>query len=140
MVAAPGLWSDEVACLRAALDSNTAASAQSTFAVHQAQAAYDHLLKGLDGSTADGQIARARLRSVASPCASAWLEALPAARSLTLSDSEFPVALRKRLRLPTLPHGAPTITCFCGKAPAATDSVHAHTCPTPNVLRVLRHD
>jgi hypothetical protein len=44
MAAAPGLWSHEVACLRAALDSNAAASAQSTFAVHQAQAAYDHLL------------------------------------------------------------------------------------------------
>jgi hypothetical protein len=54
MAAAPGLWSDEVACLQAALDSNAAASAQSTFTVHQAQAAYDHLLRGLDGSTADG--------------------------------------------------------------------------------------
>jgi hypothetical protein len=37
--AAPGLWSDEVACLRAALDSNAGALAQSTFAVHQAQEA-----------------------------------------------------------------------------------------------------
>jgi hypothetical protein len=140
MAAAPGPWSDEVACLRAALDSNAAASAQSTFAVHQAQAAYNHLLQGLDGSTADGQIAQARLRSVASPCASAWLEALPAARSLTLSDSEFRAALSRRLGLLTLPHGAPTVTCFCGKALAAIDSEHAHTCPTPNVLRVLRHD
>jgi hypothetical protein len=123
--------------MAAAPDSNTAASAQSTFAVHQAQAAYDHLLQG---STADGQIAQARLRSVASPCASAWLEALPAARSLTLSDSEFRAALCRRLGLPTLPRGAPTVTCFCGKALAATDSEHAHTCPTPNALRVLGHD
>jgi hypothetical protein len=79
MAAAPGLWSDEVACLRAALDTNAAAAAQSTFDVHQVQAAYDHLLRGLDGSTVDGQIAQARLRSVASPCAFAWFEALPAA-------------------------------------------------------------
>jgi hypothetical protein len=69
MAAAPGLWPDEVACLRAALDSNAAASVQSTFAVHQAQAAYDHLLRGLDGNTTNGQIAQAWLRSVASPCA-----------------------------------------------------------------------
>jgi hypothetical protein len=47
---------------------------------------------------------------------------------------------RRRLRLPNLPRGAPTVTCFCGKALATTDSEHAHTCPTPNALRVLRHD
>jgi hypothetical protein len=90
-------------------------SAQSTFAVHQAQAACDHLLRGLDGSTAGGQIAQAQLRSVASPCASAWLKALPAASSLNLSDSEFRAALRRRLGLPTLPGGAPTITCFAAR-------------------------
>jgi hypothetical protein len=59
----------------------------------------------LDGSTADGQIAQARLHSVASTCASAWLEALPAARSLTFSDSGLRAALRRRLRLPTLQPG-----------------------------------
>jgi hypothetical protein len=48
--------------------------------------------------------------------------------------------LRRCLRLPTLPRGGPTVTCFCGKALAATDSEHAHTCPTPNALRVLCHD
>jgi hypothetical protein len=93
MAAAPGLWFDEVACLRAALDSKTPASAQSMFAVHQAQAAYDQLPRGMDGSTTDGQIALAWLRSVASLCASTWLETLPAACSPTLSDSEFRAAL-----------------------------------------------
>jgi hypothetical protein len=93
MAAAPGLWFDEVACLWAALDYNTAASAQSTFVVHQAQAAYDQLLRGMDGSTKDGQIAQGRLCSVASPCPSAWLETLPAACSPTLSDYEFRAAL-----------------------------------------------
>jgi hypothetical protein len=74
------------------------------------------------------------------PCASAWLEALPAARSLTLSDSEFRAALRRRLGLPILPRGAPSVTCFCCKPLTATDSEHDHTCPTTNALRVLRHD
>jgi hypothetical protein len=72
----------------------------------------------------------------APPC----LEALPAARSITLSDSEFRAALRRRLGLPTLFRGTPNITCFCCKALAATDSEHAHTCHTPNALRVLRHN
>jgi hypothetical protein len=53
---------------------------------------------------------------------------------------KFRAALHRRLGLPTLPRGAPTVTCFCGKALAATDSEHAHTCPTPNALCVLRHD
>jgi hypothetical protein len=48
--------------------------------------------------------------------------------------------LRRCLRLPTLPRGAPTVTCFCSKALAATDSEHAHTCPNPNALCVLCHD
>jgi hypothetical protein len=38
------------------------------------------------------------------------LEALPAARSLTLSDSEFRAAPRRRLGLPTLPRGIPNVT------------------------------
>jgi hypothetical protein len=101
---------------------------KSTFAVHQAQAAYDGLLRGLDGSTTDGHITQAQLRSVASPCASAWLEALSAASSFTLSDSQFGAAL---YRLPTLPCGTPTVTCFCSKALAATDLEHPHTYPPP---------
>jgi hypothetical protein len=40
MAAAPGLWSDEVTCLRVALDSNAAASAQSTLAVLQRDPAH----------------------------------------------------------------------------------------------------
>jgi hypothetical protein len=70
MAATTGFWSDEVACLWAALDSNAAASAQGTFAVHQAQAAYHHLLRGLDSRTSDAQIAQAWLHSLASPCTS----------------------------------------------------------------------
>jgi hypothetical protein len=88
MAAAPGLWSDEVACLQAALDTNAAAAAQSTFAVHQAQAADDHPIRGLDGSTADGHIAQAWLRSVASPCAPLNRSACPCA--LVAADSLFP--------------------------------------------------
>jgi hypothetical protein len=77
---------------------------------------------------------------VASLCASVWLEAIPAARSLTLSDSEFLAALRRRLRLPTLPRGAPAVTCFYSKALAATDSEHAHAYFNPNALLVLCQD
>jgi hypothetical protein len=138
--AAPGLWPAEVADLSAALQLNALAPAQQAFAIHQAQAAFDSLLQAEDPSTSAGQISLARLRSVASPGASAWLEALPAARCLTLSDPEFRAAMRRRLGLPSLPRGAPTVTCFCGAPLSATDTEHAHTCPTPSALRVLRHD
>jgi hypothetical protein len=48
--------------------------------------------------------------------------------------------MRQRLGLPNLPRGTPIVTCFCGAPLASTDSEHAHSCPIPNALRVLRHD
>jgi hypothetical protein len=122
---------------------SSAALAQHTFALHRAQADFDHLLLSLDGGSPNGQIALARLRSVASPCASAWLKALPSAHTFTLPDSDFRLAMRWRLGLPVLPRGAHTVICFCGKPLAATDSENAHTCITPmdpNRLRMMRHD
>jgi hypothetical protein len=62
--------------------------------LHRAQANFDQLLQSLDSSSPDGQIALACLRSVTSPCASAWLEALLAAHTLTLPDPDFRAAIR----------------------------------------------
>jgi hypothetical protein len=88
----------------------------------------------------EGLIAKARLRSIAGQVASAWLETLPTARCPVLPDGYFRPAMSRRLGLPNLPQGAPSVTCFCGAPLACTDSEHAHTCPTPNALRVLCHD
>jgi hypothetical protein len=45
----------------------------------------------------------ARLRSVACRSASAWLEALPTAYSLRLSDGDFRAALQRHLGSPNSP-------------------------------------
>jgi hypothetical protein len=82
----------------------------------------------------------ARLRSVACRSASAWLEAVPTAFPLRLSDGDFWAALRRRLGESNLPQGAPAAPCFCKALIGSTDAEHALTCHAPNALRVLRHD
>jgi hypothetical protein len=56
MAAAPGLLSDEVTCLQAALDTNIAAADQSTFAAHQAQPALSLILEVSANSTRPIQV------------------------------------------------------------------------------------
>jgi hypothetical protein len=80
------------------------------------------------------------LRSEACRSASAWLEAVPTAFPLRLSDGDFRAALRRRLGESNLPQGSPAAPCFCKAQIGSTDAEHALTCHAPNALRVLRHD
>jgi hypothetical protein len=138
--ASPNLWPAAFEIFDAATNSTDAAAAQHTFARKTVQAKFHALLACLDGSLLAGQTALARFRGVVCPGEPAWLESLPSAPCLTLSDANFPTALRRWLRLAVLPRGAPTVTCFCGTTLSVADLEHAHTCPTPNGLPVMRHD
>jgi hypothetical protein len=137
---APDLWDASLAGLDDAYKAYWLDPAQHYFACHCAQSEYDALIAGLDDNTPAGLFAKAQLQSIAGKGASAWLEILPTARCLMLSNGDFSLAMQRRLGFPNLPRGAPTVTCFCGVPLASTDSEHAHTCSTPNALSVLRHD
>jgi hypothetical protein len=77
--------------------------AQHYFARHHARRNYDALLAGLDDSTLEGLIAKARLWSIAGQGALARLEMLPTARCPVLPDGDFRLAMQRRLGLPNLP-------------------------------------
>jgi hypothetical protein len=77
----------------------------------------------------------ANLRSASRSTASAWVEALPANRTLVLSHSESSAALRRRLLISCLPPAARAITCLCGLAVSASDTEHPLTCDKAQGLR-----
>jgi hypothetical protein len=138
---APDLCSPKTATLQAALEHGTLAQAQHSFGHHEAQRAYEALLRTADGfSPTTRMLVLSRLRSVACRAASAWLETLPTAPPLRLDDGAFRAALRRRLGESNLPSGSPDATCFYRTSLRATDAEHALTCRSPNALRVLRHD
>jgi hypothetical protein len=138
---AADLCSPETATLQAALEHGTLAQAQHSFGHHEAQRAYEALLRTADGfSPTTRMLALFRLRSVACRAGSAWLETLPTAPPLRLDDGAFRAALRRRLGESNVPSGSPDATCFCRTSLRATDAQHALTRRSPNALRVLRHD
>jgi hypothetical protein len=129
------------ATLQAALQHCTLAQAQQSFGYHEAQRAYEALLRTADGfSPTKRMLVLSRLCSVACRAASAWLETLPTAPPLCLDNGAFRAALHRRLGESNLPSGSPDATCFCPTSLRATDAKHALTCRSPNALRVLRHD
>ena len=78
------------------------------------------------------------MRSVASGPSSAWLEAVPAAAHLRLSNAAFLAAARHRLGL-AMPLMAAAPACDCGHEDAASPD-HAHVCNATKGLRTSRHD
>jgi hypothetical protein len=139
-ICAPGLWGPELEPLPDPLSDHTLTQAQYTYARHRAQSTYKELLWDIDQPPQLRPQTLARLRSLACRSASAWLEAVPAAFPLRLSDGDFRAALRRLLGESNLPQGARAAPCFCRALIGSTDAEYALTCHAPNALRVLHHD
>ncbi len=101
---------------------------------------HEALLASFSLDSEDGVRNLARLRSCASRPASIWLDTLPTAPSLCLSDSAFACGLRHRLGLSHMPCNAPGVQCFCGHSMQAGSTDHAMTCSTLSGAKTLRHD
>ncbi len=82
----------------------------------------------------------ARLRSVACRPASAFLDALPVAPTLRLSDRDFRSALQLRLGLLEVLSAAVGLTCGCNRKLRETDAEHALVCKLLSGAFTLRHD
>ena len=89
----------------------------------------------------------ARLRSVSCRMrpgggrpASAFLEVLPVAPTLRLSDRDFRSALQLRLRLLEVLSAAIGLTCGCKRKLCETDAEHALLCKLLSGASTLRHD
>ena len=90
--AAPWAWEDGAPALE---------KRQRLLSRRRAEAARERLLPTLDPK------ARARLRACVGPGAGAWLLAAPTSAATRLSDDEFKICARLRLRVPLL-LGGPT--------------------------------
>ena len=82
----------------------------------------------------------ARLRSVSCRPASAFLDALPVAPTLRLSDRDFRSALQLRLGLLEVLSAAIGLTCGCKRKLCETDAEHALLCKLLSGAITLRHD
>jgi hypothetical protein len=92
-------------------------SAQREYSRHAAVGAFQSLLDRLSAAGAAGLIAQARLRSCASRPASIFLDTLPMAPPLTISDAAFASSMRHRLGLSQMPPGAPMVACDRAERP-----------------------
>ena len=141
--AAPWLWEDGAPALE---------KRQRQFSRRRAEAARERLL----GTLEPGQ--RARLRACGGPGAGAWLLAAPTSAMTRLSDVEFKIAARLRLRVPLFlggqqrahprcrnersgrrdeEPGASDCTGECGK-PLDSNGFHALTCLVGGLV-IRRH-
>ena len=82
----------------------------------------------------------ARLRSVSCRPASAFLDALPVAPTLRLSDRDFRSALQLRLGLLEVLSAAIGLTCGCKRKLCETDAEHALLCKLLSGKFTLHHD
>jgi hypothetical protein len=105
-ICAPGLWGPELQPLPDPLSDHTLTQAQYTYARHRAQSTYNEL-RDIDQPPQLCTQTLARLRSMACRSASAWLEAVPTAFPLRLSDGDFRAALCWRLGESNLQHRLP---------------------------------
>ena len=105
-----------------------------------AQRAHSALLAEYDLATTEGQQDMARLRSCACRPASMWLDALPVAPTLQLTDADFVYAARYRMGAAYLPTNHPPVTCFCGTRLLPGDQHHALICDSTDGVKTMRHD
>jgi hypothetical protein len=85
-------------------------------------------------SMAHGQISLARVKPSSCQVASPFLEAF------SFSPAHFHAALHSCPDHPILPHGEPSIRCFCNIHLSAVDTDKAQLCLAFNALRVMHND
>ena len=105
-----------------------------------AQRRYDALLAANDLTTAVGERAAARLRSCACRESAIWLDTLPVAPSLQLSNVDFAFSLRHRCGISPMHVNARGVTCKCGQFILPDDLDHAMTCKSLSGIRTVRHN
>jgi hypothetical protein len=88
-------------------------SAQRGYSRCAAAGAFQSLLDRFGATGAAGIKSQARLRSCASRPASIFLDTLPMAPPLTISDAAFASGMRHRLSLSQMPPGGPMVACDC---------------------------
>ena len=93
-----------------------------------------------EGDSLQHQQALARLRSVACRSSGAWLDALPVAPTLRLSDGHFRSAMQLRLGLLQMLDAAVGLPCGCKHMLQETDAEHALLCDLLSGAGTLRHD
>ena len=83
----------------------------------------------------------ARLNSCSSHPGSAWLEAIPYSRALTLPDFSFRTAGMLRLGARAFLPGAPAVPCTsCNNQVRGNDLIHTLSCPSSTKGWIVRHD
>jgi hypothetical protein len=82
-----------------------------------ATGAFQSLLERFSAAGAAGLKAQARLRSSASRPASIFLDTLPMAPPLTISDAALASGMRHYLGLSQMPAGARMVACDCAEQP-----------------------
>ena len=115
--------------------------AQRQVAREQADLAQSQVMALLgEGDSLQHEVALARLRSVACRASGAWLDALPVAPTLRLSDRHFRSAMQLRLGLLQMRSDAVGRTCGCNRVLQATDAEHALLCKLHSGACTMRHD
>jgi hypothetical protein len=114
---AAGLWPEETRTLTSPIIRDVLPSAQRKHSRCAAAGAFQSLLGRFCAAGAAGLKAQARLRSCASRPASIFLDTLPMAAPLTISDAAFASGMRHRLGLSQMPPGAPMVACDCAERP-----------------------
>jgi hypothetical protein len=134
------LWPPEALPVNGETIDTVLPSAQRTFARFVAERKSADLLASFDTTTEEGLRNLARMHSCACRPASIWLETLPLAEPLRLTDSDFIGSMRHRLGLTQLPANAPGVRCSCGRHMQAGDTDHAMTCRSLAGIVMLRHN
>ena len=139
--ASPGKWCEGYRDVTQTCLEMVMPQAQRSVTREQAELAQAEVFALLgEGDSLQHQQAVARLRSVACRASGAWLDALPVAPTLRLSDSHFRSAMQLRLGLLQMLAAAVGLSCGCKRVLQATDAEHALLCDLLSGAGTLRHD
>ena len=138
--AAPDLWPAEAAAADAACIKEVLPGAQREFSRFQAGRRQSALLASCNAGTIEGHRQLARLLACACRQSAIWLDTLPMAPALQLSNRDFICAMRHRLGITQLPANAVAHHCWCNHPLQADDTDHAMACPALSGKMTLRHD
>jgi hypothetical protein len=114
---AAGLWPEETRALTSPVIRDVLPSAKREYSHCAAAGAFQTLLDSFGAAGAAGLKLQAQLRCCASRPASIFLDTLPMATPLTISDAAFVSSMRHRLGLSQMPPGAPMVACDCAEQP-----------------------